>query len=48
MVERFRDKLHHSTMVLCLAQDHPEMDRITAESINSVGDEVCHSTLADS
>jgi hypothetical protein len=47
MVERFRDKLHHSAMVLCLAQDHPEMDRITAESINGVGNEVCHSALAD-
>ena len=47
MVKRFRDKLNNYSVVLCFTQDHSEMDRITAESINGVGNEVCHAALAD-
>ena len=48
MVKWFRDKLDDYPMVLCLAQDHSEMDRITAQSIDGIGHKMCYIALADS
>src|SRR5262249_31329845 len=48
MVKRFRDKPHRYPMLLCLAQDHPEMDGITAQAVDGIDDKMRHTALADS